>query len=168
MITQKTKREAMEAVRKKYGRLTARLFWKEARAKSGVAYSCHDYFTWNVKKAAEAHWDDQARTLFASVIVKIETKTHIIKSVGYVRDPDLKANEPGYVPVAVLRDDKAWAARALYAETERIKALLERAREFAEAVGLEEYLEKAIRSVLELHGRCRTGTPGGEYLEAAE
>lgn len=158
MLTQKIKSDAVAAVQKKHGKVTPKLFWKEAKTKSGVAYSCHGAFDWNVQSAAEKHWTDTAMRIICSVRVTITTSTQKIRSVAYVHDP--RTPKGGYVSVATLRDDKAHAQEALDAEVSRVVSLLERARELAAALGLHEELEMAMRSAMALHSRSRRGPPG--------
>lgn len=163
MISQKIKAAALAAVEKKHGKLTPRLFWKEARDKSGVAYSCHKLFDWNIKSAAERYWTDRASEIIASVRVTITTTTQKIRSVAYVHDP--RAKGAGYISVATLRDDSIYAQEALDAEVTRVVSLLERARELAAAVGLVEELEMALRAAMKLHSRSRRGPSGMEALQ---
>lgn len=47
------------------GQLKPDAVWKEAKA--SPRHPLHKFFTWDVQKAAEAHWRDQARTLIRCV-----------------------------------------------------------------------------------------------------
>lgn len=113
----------------------------------------HDQFEWDTKKAAYAYWIRQARVLITSVTITIHTETTSVKSVYYVRDPEAKADEQGYVSVAQLRSDEDLAREALIAEFTRIADLLRRARELAAAVNAGPEVEELLQRVVGLRQR---------------
>ena len=106
--------------------------------------------------------------MIASVRLVFRTSKQVIKSVAYVRDPRLPPNQPGFVSVVKLRDDRDYAQECLDAEVTRIQALLERARELATILDLREELETALKSILVLHSRSRRGPAGMAYEERPE
>lgn len=53
-------------IEKQYGCIRPETVWKKARsASSGL----HSFFVWDVKRAAERHWVEEARRLIRSVII---------------------------------------------------------------------------------------------------
>lgn len=145
------------AALEKNGRVTIDRLIDAARQKS---HPLHNDFTWNDKEAGIICRREQAREIIASVRVITKTTKMSISSVGYVRDPRVSGNKQGYVSVATLRDDKDYAQEALDQEVDRVKSLLDRAREFADIVGLREELETALQSIMRLHSRSRRGAAG--------
>jgi hypothetical protein len=96
----------------------------------------HTVFEWDEKKAAHAYRIAQARSLIRSVKIEITTETTVIKTVAYLRDPDLPNEEQGYVSVASLRGDPERARAAIVQEFSRAAGALRRARELAVALDL--------------------------------
>src|SRR5262245_5543540 len=113
------------------GRLTPSDVIRDARQKTSPL---HGFFEWDVKKAAQQHWMDQARQLITSVRVVISTETMKVQSVYYVRDPSAARGEQGYVSVARLRTEREMARDALVSEFARVADMLRRARELAAAL----------------------------------
>lgn len=159
MANMKTK-AAVVAALEKAGKVTARRLVEASRSKK---HPLHKEFKWGTsgtQKAAMLWRLDHAREVIASVRVVSKTTVHRVTSVAWVRDPDASPKEQGYVSIATLRDDRQYAERALDAEVDRIKSVLERAREFASVLDLSEELEVALRSIITLHSRSRRGPPG--------
>lgn len=115
------------------GLLTPDAVVEAAASKSSVL---HGEFEWDARKAAHAYRVEQARSLIRSVRVVITTERTTISTVGYVRDPDLEAEDQGYVSTASLIGDKERARRALDAEFARAAAAMRRAQELAVAFDL--------------------------------
>lgn len=107
----------------------------------------HAYFTWDVKKAAHAHWLDQARSLIRSVRYEHRTETRVIKAVAYVRDPAAEREEQGYIHVQRLRSDLDLSREAVAHEFARAAAALTRARELAVVLGIEGEVDALIEGV---------------------
>lgn len=156
MSSQKIRAKCIAALEKQ-GRVTPDVLLAAAKSKS---YPLHGDFIWDDKIAGHKYRVEQAREIIASVRVMTKTTKMSITAVGYVRDPRVAGNKQGYVSVAALRDDRAYAEEALDAEVDRIKSLLDRAREFAEIVGLRAELETALQSIMRLHSRSRRGAAG--------
>ena len=107
----------------------------------------HELFEWDSRKAAHAWRIEQARALIRSVRVVITTDRTKVSTVGYVRDPDLKADQQGYVATASLVGDSDRARSALVAEFSRAAAALRRARELAVAFAMEGEVDAATESI---------------------
>ena len=150
--------ETREAVRRRLeqiaaangGRLTPEQVVEDAKRKDSPL---HAHFTWDVRKAAHAHWIDRARELIRSVRVEIRTDTTVIQAVAYVRDPQAGGNEQGYVAVERLRTDKDLARDALITEFARVGDNLRRARELAAALDVADEVDNLIEQVVGLRRR---------------
>ena len=132
------------------GRLTPDAVVADAKDPSSPL---HPYFEWDVKKAAAAHWIEQARALISSVHVVVRTDTKSVRSVYYVRDPRADTHEQGYVSVKTLRTDADLAREALLSEFTCVAHALRRARELAVALGSASEVESLLQSVIGLRQR---------------
>jgi hypothetical protein len=126
------------------GVLTPEAVVEDAKAKTSPL---HGYFTWDVKKAAYAHWLEQARSLIRSVRYEHRTETRVISAVAYVRNPESNADEQGYVHTEKLRDDIELSREAVAYEFARAAAALTRAREIAVVLGISEDIDLLIDGV---------------------
>lgn len=93
----------------------------------------HALFEWDGKKAAHQYRLDQARSLIRSVRVNITTHKTVISTVAYVRDPDRKPDEQGYVSTASLVGNAERSRSVLVDEFSRAAAALRRAKELEAA-----------------------------------
>lgn len=126
--------ERMETIREAHGgRLTADDVWHDGR--DDPASPLHREFTWDVDKAAEAHWRVRARQLIEECYVQVRFKTTTYRVPAYVRDQTATAREQGYVRVADVKTDRELSLEALEYEVRRARAALERAH--AVAIGLD-------------------------------
>jgi folylpolyglutamate synthase/dihydropteroate synthase len=91
----------------------------------------HSMFEWDGQKAAHLHRLDQARAIIRSVRVEITTEKTTVSTVGYIRNPDARQDEQGYVETVKLASDKERARAALIDEFSRAASCLRRARELA-------------------------------------
>jgi hypothetical protein len=132
------------------GRLTPEAVVEDAKNKDSPL---HAHFTWDVKKAAQAYWIEQARTLITSVRVEMRTDETVVTSVAYVRDPSATGKQQGYVSVEALRTDKDLARDALVSEFGRVGDMLRRARELAAALDVEKEVDKLLSDVVGLRQR---------------
>jgi hypothetical protein len=124
----------METLRERNGgRLTADDVWHDGR--DDPESPLHAEFTWEVDKAAEAHWRTRARQLIEECYVQVRFKTTTYRVPAYVRDQTASAREQGYVSVTHLKTDRDLSLEALEYEVRRARAALERAR--GVAIGLE-------------------------------
>jgi hypothetical protein len=107
----------------------------------------HGQFEWDVERAAMEHWRNIARKLIASVQIERVINEKTVEVVAYVRDPEKRGNEQGYVDVTILADRKDLARTALVAEFDRAEAALRRALAIAEALDLQEDVELLLRGI---------------------
>ena len=131
------------------GRLTPDAVVADARKKDSPLHCC---FEWDVKKAAAAHWIEQARELIVSVRVVIKTEHTRVTTPFYVRDPSAGAKQ-GYVSVPRLRTESDLARDVLVAEFGRVADMLKRARGLAAALEAENDVEDLIKQVVGLRER---------------
>lgn len=132
------------------GRLTPSDVVRDAKRKDSPL---HPLFEWDTRKAAAAHWIDQARQIITSVRVQVRTDTTKVTAVYYVRDPTAERGQQGYVSVNRLRTDAEMARDALVAEFSRVADMLRRARELAVALDAQEDVEKLLQGVVGLRQR---------------
>ena len=132
------------------GTLTPDAVVKDAKRKDSPL---HDCFEWDLRKAASAHWIEQARQLITSVRVVIHTDTTKVNSVYYVRDPSMAHDKQGYVSVARLRADTDLAREAIVAEFSRVADSLRRAREIAVVLECVDDVESLLKGVVGLRQR---------------
>jgi hypothetical protein len=132
------------------GRLTPEAVVADAKCKDSPL---HGHFTWDIKKAAYAHWIEQARTLITSVRIEMRTDTTVVSAVAYIRDPAAAGKQQGYVSVEQLRTDKDLARDALVSEFGRVADMLRRARELATALDVEKEVDELLNDVVGLRQR---------------
>jgi hypothetical protein len=144
------KKRLEEIAERNHGLLTPSAVVADAKRKDSPLHGC---FTWDVRKAAEAHWLDQARALIASVTITVHTETTRIKAVAYVRDPASPPGTQGYRSVKELRSDTDLAREALVNEFTRVADLLRRARDLAVALDAASEVELLLQSVVGLRQR---------------
>lgn len=116
----------------------------------------HEHFEWDDTKAAHAYRIDQARELIRSVRLVITNTESVVRTVAYVRNPNLPAHEAGYVSTFRLRQSPDDARAALRAELARAANAMERAREVARSLGL----EREINDVIYLIDEVRNSSNG--------
>ena len=126
------------------GNLTAEAVVEDAKSKSSPL---HDKFTWDIKKAAYAHWLEQARALIRTVRYEHRTETRVISVVAYVRNPENEPDEQGYVHVEKLRKDVDLSREAVAYEFTRAAAALARARDLAVSLGIGDEIDRLIDGV---------------------
>lgn len=100
----------------------------------------HEAFDWDDRTAARAYRVQQARVMIQSISVRqLSEVTHTVlikqSAPAYLKDPDTPSNQQGYCSVVELAGDEEKARRALCAEFKRIRSLLTRARQLAQALG---------------------------------
>ena len=134
------------------GRLTADLVVEDAKDPDSPL---HDQFEWDIEKAALRHWIDQAREIITSVRVVQRVDTQTISTVYYVRDPSAGPAEQGYVSLERLRTESDLAREAIHSEFVRARAVLQRARDIAKVLGMEEEVVEVAERVDVLMNRVR-------------
>lgn len=153
MSTMKIRAKAIKELENEHGRVTPE---ELVRAAARKAHPLHGDFIWDDAVAAQRHRLDQARQIIASVRVIVTTETRKISSVGYVHDPEA-GQKQGYVSTARLRTEEEAAREALNAEIARVQNALERARELAAALNLEEDFRLALDGAFDMTARMRRG-----------
>lgn len=136
------------------GRLTPDAVVKDAKSPDSPLHGC---FEWNVKKAAHAHWLEQARALITSVMVVTRTEKSTVSTVFYVRDPSAGPVEQGYVSVETVRSDADMAREVLVREFSVAGSALTRARNLAKVLALEDEVEQLISGVDRLRSVVMVG-----------
>ena len=154
MSTMKIRAKAIKELENEQGRVTPE---KLVRAASSRNHPLHDDFPWDDKIAAHQHRLDVARQIISSVRVIITTETKKISSVGYVRDPEADPKQQGYVSTARLRTEDDAAREALGVEITRVLSAIERVRELAAALSLEEDFHLALSGAFDMTARMRRG-----------
>jgi len=110
----------------------------------------HSRFEWDDTVASEKYRQQQARTLIRSVRYVVRTDHSVARSVRYIRSPDADPRTQSYTSVHKLRQDEDAARTALIQEFGRVGALLRRARDLAQTLGLSDQVDIAIGHVDDL------------------
>ena len=132
------------------GSLTPDLVVEDAKDTSSPL---HELFEWDDGVAGHKYRIEQARQVITSVRVVITTEHKAVSTVYYVRDPEAESTEQGYVSIDKLKTDKDLARESIVLEFSRATAYLQRAKNHAQALGLEDDIESLILDVEELKGR---------------
>lgn len=158
MSSQAIRQKAIAELEKD-GRVTAAALVEAARDRK---HPLHGDFDWNDKSAAHKQRIEKAREIIASVRVIVTTSTQRISSVSYMRDPSMAPGVQGYISVARLQTDAEMAYATLQQEANRIAASVERARQYAAVVDLEDEIEDILRSIARLRSAAspRVASPG--------
>src|SRR5262245_52237385 len=107
----------------------------------------HELFEWDTAKAAHKHWMDRARTLIRSVEVVMRNERITVSTVAYVHDPSLPPKQQGYIAIERLRTDEDLAREAIVTEFKRVAGALQRARNIATALQVQEEIDSLIAGV---------------------
>ena len=129
------------------GRLTATRLVEVA---SDTNHPMHSDFTWDNEVAGPLYRIDQARKIIQSVRVVVTNEVHRITSVAYVRDPSAEPHQQGYISTVHLQTDEDLARDAVLNEANRIQSSVERAWQFATAIGLQGELEGILQAIVGL------------------
>ena len=108
-----------------------------ARAKESPL---HKHFTWNVRKAAEERWLDQASQLIRKFKVEITVRNFEVKVPAFVRDPKDRVHRR-YVSLGRLQSDEEHAREVVIAEFSRAAEAVKRAKNLAAVLGMETEIE---------------------------
>jgi hypothetical protein len=147
-ITSKEIKEHLELIAAKSGgRLTPEAVVEDAKRKDSPLHDLPCWLGWDQRKLASAALQDIARSLIRSVKVQITTETRTISTVAYVRDPECKSDEQGYVSLQALQDDTEKSRQAVLYEFKRAAAALERAREIAAALEMLAEIDSLLAGV---------------------
>jgi vacuolar-type H+-ATPase catalytic subunit A/Vma1 len=107
----------------------------------------HDEFEWDIQRAAEEQWIEQARRLIRLVRVEITVEHREIRAVGYVVDPDRPPKSHRYVDLTMVALDRNRAQQIIIDEMSRITAAVRRAQAIATVLGLEDELDRLLDNV---------------------
>jgi hypothetical protein len=164
MASMKIRAAACKALENAHGRITAKILVDAARSKT---HPLHNDFDWNDKTAAHEHRLDVARGILASVRLIITRGKLQIPCVAYVRDPDAASDKQGYVNTTQLCTEAETAEKTIFAEIAHIQSRLERARELAFGLDLEDEFDAAIKTMLTLKSRLRRGLANNNEVRAS-
>ena len=120
----------------------------------------HDWFEWNNDKAAENWRTYQARQLISSFTVQREMNETTYDVQQFVEDPRKPENEQGYVAFARIESDEDMQRRMMDRELDLAGSYVNRARQFAGALGLLPEVESMQRELYELRKRVQAGLGG--------
>ena len=143
-MDRKTIADALAVIESKAGRLTPDAVIEAARPKDSVLHNC---FTWDKTEAAAKQLLYEARSLIRSVRVTTVVKDRVFRTIAYVRDPSVAANDQGYISVAKLRTDADMAREVLLEEFGRAASAMRRALEVSEAVNLRDEVQRFVRDI---------------------
>lgn len=133
------------------GDLTPEMVVEDARDQRSPL---HNRFEWDDEKAAHSHRIEQARKIIQSCTLVVRTEdAGVIRSVAYIRNPSVAANEQGYRSVLVVRDSKQQSRSSLQYELERLLGNVERLRSLAVVLDVQEDLEKVVEQIAAVIGR---------------
>lgn len=123
--------------------------WDDAKADAFSPWNAVIPWDVDASVAVRAYQLDAIRQKYANIQVEVIRREIHIRGVSYdsdpafMRDPDKRGDEPGYVAVTDLMQDPARAARSAAYDAERALALLERTERRATIAGLKEKYEAA-------------------------
>jgi len=115
----------------------------------------HEDFEWDVKKAAQQHWIEQARTLIRYVRFEVITETETIVVPYYIVDPDRAPKTQTSCELTSFKGQRARALRVLEDEVDRIAAAIERARKVALVLGVGPDLDTMLLNLETIAERAR-------------
>lgn len=136
-------RSAIVELENELGRLTPDDVITEAQK---LDSPLHGRFEWDDEKASHSWRLEQARRLIRSVKVVVTTETHVIAVPRYTRDPEAGPAQ-GYVSLERLRSEPDAARAAVRLAFTQAAALLRRAEDLAEALGLSHKVQAVRRSI---------------------
>jgi len=141
-------REALRALENRRGRLTAAEVVAAARPQTSPL---HAYFLWNDTVAAGRWRLVQARELIRTVRVQVVTAEGKKVTIPcFVRDPECKADEQGYVTTPRLKTEKDNAAAMLREEIRAVRQRLNRLRALAAYFGGVKHVEQMEHELTDL------------------
>ena len=150
----KIKRQAIQACRDKTGRIIPKLVVEAAKdAKNPL----HHEFNWNIKEAAQAHWEDRARELIREVKLRVTIDDKIIIAPYYVSDP--ARDDSSYITTISVQKESDVAEMVLLDELKYCERAIIRARTVATVLGLLPDLERLLESIVEIRRRARREPP---------
>lgn len=143
-ITDEVKERINQLALANGGRITPNEVVADAKKKDSPL---HDYFEWDIKKAAAESWVIRARELIRSVTVIVTTETTVIRAPALLRDPEMHGSDQGYRTIGSIKGDADMARVAVVNEFVRASAALRRAHEVAAALEITSQIEDLIRGI---------------------
>lgn len=107
------------------------------------------------KEAAMCHRLDVAREIICRVRFRIVRDERIMFRPAFVRNPELKASQSGYIAIDALQNQPAMAVSVMDAELARIMGCIGRARGLADQFGLGTEFERLLATAIDLKTRLR-------------
>lgn len=135
----------LERIEALYGKLTPELVVQESADLNSVLYAVFEH---DPAKGLLEYQIEQARQLIRSVRVEITTTVKKVTTVGYIKDPDVRATEQGYVGMVALLTQEERARAVIDKEVDRVAALISRTRSIAEALDLLDETNALLRELL--------------------
>lgn len=128
----------------------------------------HRLFCWDEAVLVQQALMERAREVIRSYAVRVEVRStrQTYEVPSYVRDPDRRAREDGYVSVARLQSDAERAQRALVSEFDRVGRDLIRAESLARELGVGVEAMSAIEDLHRRLTRLRDSLAAGGSLSA--
>jgi len=127
-------RLAIEQLAERHGgKLTPSLV---VEAAANPASPLHSEFTWDDSVAGQRYREVQARRLIRSVEVRVTHGTQILATPVFVRDQRVAPGTQGYARLERVANDPTHARELLRYETQRARAILERAQTIATVLGM--------------------------------
>jgi hypothetical protein len=129
------------------GRLTPEAVVEDA---SNAESPLNELFEWDDGVAAHQYRLHQARLVITSIEVEVTTSTSTVSVAYYTRDPACSGGEQGYRSVVSLRSEQESSRKALIDAFTVVNGHLERARNLAVALDLENEVAQIIEGVTTL------------------
>jgi len=108
----------------------------------------HNQFTWDVDKAAQERWTEQARDLIRIVRMEITVERQIVVAPIYAVDPDRPSKSQRYIRLERAAMEEERALRILQDEIDRIASAIRRAQAVAAVLGLSARLDELLDHVM--------------------
>jgi hypothetical protein len=115
------------------GRLTPDAIVADAQDEDSPLHEC---FEWDDSEAAHKFRLTQARGLLERMELAVTSKSHILLSPYYVRDPAAGAREQGYVRTVSVKGDREKALAVVLNELARAEGYMNRVERLATVLGV--------------------------------
>lgn len=123
------------------GKITPAMVVEDARSEESPL---HEFFEWDLDRAAYAHWLDTARGMLQKVRIVVIEERCTVRVPAYVEDPEKTAGAQGMVHVASVRERRDVARDVLWAEMRRAESLIRRCHGLAVYFGLDVHTEQIL------------------------
>lgn len=150
MASNKLIASALRALEDDRGRLSPEIVVKAAENPESPL---HQYFEWDDAKAARIHRLEQARRLIRVVLYEFKEDKHVLTTVAYVKDPQSKGQEQGYVSLEQIRSEPENAQAMIDTELERVLYTLGRVESLARAMKMQDAVALVAKQIRALKAR---------------